>query len=130
MVNVNAYHKQGFNFNFMMLSERGNHVHQTNGRFVYVGLNADCSRKVSERQQRNNIQCRLRILLHQSRQIINYNKFDGIMQTNLSRDKVEIAICFTTPFQTNRLRVLSATGINQQVSINKLCFYHFRFAVV
>ena len=34
----------------------------------------------------------------------NYNKFDGITQTNLSRDKVEIVICFTTPFQTNRPR--------------------------
>ena len=30
-------------------------MHQTNGGFVYVGLNANCSRKVSERQQSNNI---------------------------------------------------------------------------
>ena len=27
----------------------------------------------------------------------NYNKFDGIMQTNLSRDKVEVVIRFTIP---------------------------------
>ena len=33
-----------------------------NGGFAYVGINADCSRKVSERQQSNNIWCRLRIL--------------------------------------------------------------------
>ena len=45
MVNVNAYHKEGFYF--MTLSERGHHVHQTNGRFVYVGLNIECSRKYS-----------------------------------------------------------------------------------
>ena len=87
MVNVNAYHKEGFYF--MVLPERGRHVHQANGGFVYVGLNANCSRKVSERQQQNNIQCRLSFLLHQSRQTINYNKFDRIMQTNLSRYKDE-----------------------------------------
>ena len=97
----------------MVLSERGHHVHPTNGGFVYVGLNADCSRKVSVRQQRNNIRCCLHILLHKSRQIMNYNKFDGIMQTNLSRDKVEIVICFTTLFHTNHPRARSATGINQ-----------------
>ena len=57
---------------------------------------------VSERQQQNNIQCHLRILLHQSRQTIIYNKFDGIMQTNLSRDKIEIVTRFTTSFQMNR----------------------------
>ena len=44
MVNVNAYHKEGFYFYVMVLSERGRHVHQTNGGFVYVGLNADFSR--------------------------------------------------------------------------------------
>ena len=27
----------------------------------------------------------------------NYNKFDGIVETNLSRDKVEIVIRFTIP---------------------------------
>ena len=43
MVNVNAYHKEGLYF--MILSERGHHVHQTNCRFVYVGLNVDGSRK-------------------------------------------------------------------------------------
>ena len=50
MVNVNAYHKDGFNLNFMVLSERGYHVHQTNGGFVYIGLNADCLHKVSKWQ--------------------------------------------------------------------------------
>ena len=43
MVNVNAYNKEGFYF--MILSERGHHVHQTNGRFVYIRLKIDCSRK-------------------------------------------------------------------------------------
>ena len=35
MVNVNTYNKEGYYF--MVLSERGHHVHQINGRFVYVG---------------------------------------------------------------------------------------------
>ena len=60
----------------MVLSERGRHVHQTNGGFVYIGLNADCSRNVSERQQRNNIQCCLRILFHQARQTITTNSME------------------------------------------------------
>ena len=50
MVNVNAYYKEGFKFNFVILPERGCDVHQTNGGFVYVGLNADGLRKVSKRQ--------------------------------------------------------------------------------
>ena len=58
MVNVNAYHREGFYF--MILSERGHHVHQTNGRFVYIGLNVDCSHKYG----------RLHILLHHSRHTI------------------------------------------------------------
>ena len=62
-------------------------LHQTNGGFVYVGLNSDCSRKVSKRQQRNNIWCRLRIF-SASIKTHNYDKFDGIMQTNSNRDKV------------------------------------------
>ena len=32
MVNVNAYHKE--RFYFMVLSERGHHVHEINGRFL------------------------------------------------------------------------------------------------
>ena len=36
-----------------------------------------------------------------------------LFPTNLSRDKVEIVIQFQTPFQANRPRVRSATGINQ-----------------
>ena len=69
--------KRAFIFYFMVLSERGRHLHQSNGGFVYIGLNADCSRsKVSERQQRNNIQCRLRILLNQSRQTITTNSME------------------------------------------------------
>ena len=36
-----------------------------------------------------------------------------IVQTNLSRNKVEIIIRFKTPFQMNRLRARSATGIDQ-----------------
>ena len=43
------------------------------------------------------IQCRLRILLRHSGH--NYDTFDGIMQMNLTRDKVEIVIHFTTPFR-------------------------------
>ena len=86
-------------------------MHQTNGGFVYVGLNADCSRTVSERQQRNNIV--LLAYFIASSKTNNYNKFDRIMQTNLSRDKVEIVIRFTTPFQMNHPRARNATGINQ-----------------
>ena len=101
--------KTAFILYFTVLSKRGHHVHQTNGGFVYDGLNADCC-VVSEQQQRNNI--RLHILVHQSKSN-NYNKFDGIMQTNLSRDKVEIVTRFPTPFQMNGQRARCATGINQ-----------------
>ena len=45
MINVKLTTKRAFILYFMILSERGHHVHQTNGRFVYVGLNVDCSRK-------------------------------------------------------------------------------------
>ena len=77
MVIVNAYHKEAFICHFMVLSERCRHVHQTNGGFVYVGLNADCSRKVSEQQQQlNNIWCCLRIVLQQSRQTITTNSME------------------------------------------------------
>jgi len=115
IVNVNAYHKEGFYFIFYgTITERPSCASSKQfGGFAHVGLNASCSRKVSERQQRNNIQCRLRILLHQSGQTINYNKRDGIMQPNLSRDKVEIVTHFTTPSEMNRPRSRSTTGINQ-----------------
>ena len=35
---INDYHKEGFCF--VVLSQSSHHVHQTNGGFVYVGLNA------------------------------------------------------------------------------------------
>ena len=71
-------------------------MHQTNGGFVYIGLNADCSCKYAS------------INTH------NYNKLDGIMQTNLSRDKVGIVIRFKAPFQTNRWhQPTSITRISQ-----------------
>ena len=81
-------------------------MHQTNGGFVYIGLNADCSRKVSKRQHKL-----VYFLLHQSRH--NYDIFDGIMEMNLTRGKVEIVIRFITPFQTNHPRARSVTGSNQ-----------------
>ena len=97
MVNVNAYHKEGFYF--MILSERGHHVHQTNGRFVYVGLNVDGSHKYGAA-------C-IFYCINQDTQL------KQIVQTNFSRNKVEIVIRFKTSFQTNRPRARSATGINQ-----------------
>ena len=39
--------KRAFILYFMVLSERSHHVHQTNGGFAYVGINADYSRKGS-----------------------------------------------------------------------------------
>ena len=55
MVNVNAYHKEGFYFVFydtIRETAMRRHVHKTNqnGGFVHVGLNGDCSRNVSNRQ--------------------------------------------------------------------------------
>ena len=122
----------------MVLPERGNHVHQTNGGFVYLRLNTDCSPKVSERQQRKNLWCCLRILLHQSED--NYNKFDGTVQMNLSRDKVEIVNRFTIPDESpvgaecNWHQSTSITRISRSnchinsysgicVSVYKLCCY-------
>ena len=102
--------KRAFILYFMVLSERGHHVHQTNGGFVYVGLNADCSRSLymtTTKQHTVPV-----AYFFASIKTNNYNKFDGIMQTNLSRDKVEIVIRFT-PFQTNHLRARNATGINR-----------------
>ena len=69
-----------------------------------------------------------------------YNKFDGIMETNLSRDKVEIVICFTIPYESpvgaecDWHQPTSTTRISQSnchinsysgicVLINKHCFY-------
>ena len=62
---------------------------QTNGGFVYVGLNGDCLPNVSEQQLRNNIWCHLRILLHQSRQTITTNSMELYKQSS--------------PFQMNHL---------------------------
>ena len=99
MVNVNAYHKEGFYFNIIVLSERCLHVHQINGRLVYVGLNADCSRK-----------CGAACIFY----CINQDtQLQQIVQTNLSKNKLKIVIRFKIPFQTNGPRARSATGINQ-----------------
>ena len=78
----------------MVISERGHHVHQANGRFFYAGLNAD-------RLHKYDAAC----VFH----CINQDT----IPTNLSRDKVEIVIQFQAPFETNRPRARSATGVNQ-----------------
>ena len=83
----------------MVLSERGQHLHQANGRFVYPGLHAECSRKYGSA-------CVL-YCINQDTQL------QQIVDTNFSRDKVEIVIRFKTPFHTNRPRARSGTGINQ-----------------
>ena len=82
-------------------------MHQTNGRFVYVRLNADCSPKVSERQQRNNTSsdgaaCVFCCINLED----NYNKFDGNMQTNVRLSSI-------SQFQTiTRGRAVQLASIN------------------
>ena len=82
--------KRAFILYFMILSERGHHVHQTNYRFVYVGLNADCSYKYGAT-------CKF-YFINQDTIIIFF-----------SRNKVEIVIRFKIPFQMNRPWARSAS---------------------
>ena len=65
MVNVNAYNKEGLYFLILCCYQR--EAVMCMKQMVDL-LPTVCV--VSKRQQRNNIQCRLLILLHQSRQTI------------------------------------------------------------
>ena len=74
-------------------------MHQTNGSFVFVGLNADCSHKYGAA-----------CVFYCFNQ---YTQLQKIVQTNLSGDKFVTVIHFQTPFQTNRPRARNVTDINQ-----------------
>ena len=72
-------------------------MHQINGGFVDVGLNGDCSRKVSDRPTTKQHTVPLAYFIASVR-TNNYNKFDGIMQTNSTINNVEMVIRFITHF--------------------------------
>ncbi|KAK2181434.1 hypothetical protein NP493_399g02038 [Ridgeia piscesae] len=86
--------------------QRGRHGHRTNGGFVFVGLTADCSHKVSVRQQRNNIWCCLHILLQQSRQTITTNSMELC-----KRIRVEIKLRLSSVSQLHSRRIARGRGM-------------------
>ena len=84
MVNENAYHKEGFYFIFYCINKRpscASNKWRIRSRWI---------KHVKFLSDNNETAYSAVAYFIASIKTNNYNKFDGIMQTNLTRDKVDI----------------------------------------